>query len=502
MMRFSRLFVRTRWLNASAGTLLLLLQRTPAIRALLTTESALVAPAVNVLRAALLPAAALGAVHTLAGATTQLVASVSQPAKATVGTPFAEGVTITGAGVSFAQSWSIANTLPPGIVAQGAVLQNGRLVINPSSGTLLFSGTPTTAGTYTIAISGYQFTNFGAPVTNATATIVVSPAPNSAPAVTRQPSNVTAIVGSSATLTVTFTGTPAPTFQWLKNGVALTGATSATLVLNNVTAADAGSYSITLTNSLGATTSAAATLTVNAAPAAPAFTTPPVAQTITAGGDVTLSVVVSGVPTPSLQWLRNGFGIDGATDATLTLTFVQAADAGAYAVTASNSVGTITSAAAVLTVNPAASAPVFTAAPVSQLVGTGSTVVFSSPAIAAPVPVYQWQLNGKAIAGATDATLVVKKATAADAGSYSVVATNTLGTTISNAATLAVSSTPDFGRLSNLSILTDVTAADPFFTVGTVIGGGGTGGAKAILIRAAGPSLTPLGVGGDRKSVV
>ncbi len=51
-------------------------------------------------------------------------------------------------------------------------------------------------------------------------------------------------------------------------------------------------------------------------------------------------------------------------------------------------------------------------------------------------------------------------------------------------------------RLGNLSVLTNVTAADPQFTVGTVLGGNGTSGVKPLLIRAAGPSLTPLGVGG------
>ena len=55
---------------------------------------------------------------------------------------------------------------------------------------------------------------------------------------------------------------------------------------------------------------------------------------------------------------------------------------------------------------------------------------------------------------------------------------------------------PDVGRLINLSILTSITAADPLFTVGTVIGGAGTSGSKPLLIRAAGPALTPLGVGG------
>jgi hypothetical protein len=64
--------------------------------------------------------------------------------------------------------------------------------------------------------------------------------------------------------------------------------------------------------------------------------------------------------------------------------------------------------------------------------------------------------------------------------------------TINQAGSVTASS----GRLSNLSILTNVTAANPFFTVGTVVGGQSTSGTKPLLIRAAGPSLTALGVGG------
>ena len=142
------LFARTRWLNTASGVLLILLQRTPVLRVMLASETALTAPAASLLRS-LLPAAALGAVHSLAGATTvnQLVANTAQPARATVGASFIEGVLIQGAGVSYAQSWALSNTLPPGISANGATLQGGRLVINPSSGTLIFTGTPTTPGT-------------------------------------------------------------------------------------------------------------------------------------------------------------------------------------------------------------------------------------------------------------------------------------------------------------------------------------------------------------------
>ncbi len=54
--------------------------------------------------------------------------------------------------------------------------------------------------------------------------------------------------------------------------------------------------------------------------------------------------------------------------------------------------------------------------------------------------------------------------------------------------------TTTLAAITNLSILTNITAADPLFTVGTVIGGAGTRGNKPLLIRAAGPALAALGV--------
>lgn len=51
-------------------------------------------------------------------------------------------------------------------------------------------------------------------------------------------------------------------------------------------------------------------------------------------------------------------------------------------------------------------------------------------------------------------------------------------------------------RLANLSILTSITSSTRNFTVGTVIGGQGTGGPKPLLVRAGGPSLAALGVTG------
>ena len=93
------------------------------------------------------------------------------------------------------------------------------------------------------------------------------------PKITTQPQNQIAASGSTAQFTVAAISTPAPTYQWFFGSTALSGATGTSLGLVNVRGADAGDYTVIVTNSLGSVTSNKATLTVGSAPApAPAPT--------------------------------------------------------------------------------------------------------------------------------------------------------------------------------------------------------------------------------------
>ena len=260
-----------------------------------------------------------------------------------------------------------------------------------------------------------------------------------------------------------------------------------------MTAAEAGNYAVTITNSLGAVTSAVAVVTINAAAAAPMFAASPLSQTTTAGGAVIFSVDAAGVPAPALQWMKDGTSIPGATSPTLILNDVRPADAGLYAVSASSSSGVAVSAEARLTVNALATAPAFSVSPAPVVAARGSTVVFNVAADGSPSPAYQWQRDGANLPGATGTLLVLPDTTPADAGTYTVVATNSSGAVVSTAAALTLPVTTNPGRLVNLSILTAM-AANETMAIGTVLGGSGTTGSKALLARAAGPSLVPLGV--------
>jgi hypothetical protein len=96
--------------------------------------------------------------------------------------------------------------------------------------------------------------------------------------------------------------------------------------------------------------------------------------------------------------------------------------------------------------------------------------------------------------------LVVSGATAANAGSYTCVAANSIGSATSAAATLAIdTSAADIanpGRLINLSVNTVVGSGTQAMTVGFTSGGAGTSGSQTLLIRASGPALAAYGVTG------
>ncbi len=85
------------------------------------------------------------------------------------------------------------------------------------------------------------------------------------PAITSQPVSVQVDPGGTATFVVAATGTVPLTYQWRRNDTPITGATGPTLTLSNVQAVDAGTYTVTVSNSLGSVTSTPAVLSVRLA---------------------------------------------------------------------------------------------------------------------------------------------------------------------------------------------------------------------------------------------
>jgi hypothetical protein len=194
-----------------------------------------------------------------------------------------------------------------------------------------------------------------------------------------------------------------------------------------------------VTNSAGAVTSSVATLAVNVPPS---ITNQPQSQTVFVGASPTFSAGASGTAPLGYQWRFNGTNISGATNSGYTRNNAQLADAGNYSAVVSNVAGTATSSNATLTVVPVNVAPAITAQPQSQTTNQGSDVTFAVTATGTPPPTYQWRFNGTNIPGATATAYTRANVQPADAGDYSVVASNVAGSATSSNATLTVNVPP------------------------------------------------------------
>ncbi len=134
----------------------------------------------------------------------------------------------------------------------------------------------------------------------------------------------------------------------------------------------------------------------------------------------------------------------------------------------------------------AAGPPVFTTQPLSVAV-TGGTVALD--AVASNAPSYQWMLNGATpVAGATGSVFLAGDAASA-AGTYTCVATNPAGSATSSPATIALTATPDPGRMTNLSCRALVGTGANVLIAGFAVGGAGTSGSETVLVRASGPAI-------------
>ena len=296
--------------------------------------------------------------------------------------------------------------------------------LSVNTGTGLISGTPTIVGTSTVTLSASNADGTGTGVLTLTVALP--------PSITSQPQGQTVNPGQSAAFSVTVTGTAPFSYQWRKNGGNLSGAINATLTLNSVQAADAGDYSVVVSNGAGSVTSAVAALAVNAPVT---LLTQPQAQTLNRGAVLTLAVTASGTQPITYQWRLNGANLPNATSATYTVASVQLSDAGNYDVVLNNIVGSVTSTVVPVTVVVAAD---ILTQPVSQTVLPGSSVTFLVVAEGSGTLSYQWTKNGQNVSGATTATLALSNVTTNDQGAYRVTVRNDRGSVTSTPAFLTV----------------------------------------------------------------
>jgi hypothetical protein len=337
-----------------------------------------------------------------------------------------------------------AGSPTPELTVSGG-LPNGVTFTDNHDGTATLAGAPNllAAGSHSFVITAANGVD---PAADQSFTMLIG----LPPAITTQPDSQTVAAGTDTGFTSAATGTPTPTVLWQvsvdgANWSTVSGATSPTLSLPAVPASLNGlQYRAVYTNTLGTTTSNAATLTVTSPPI---ITTQPTDQTAVAGDDTTFSAAAAGNPAPTVQWLvslDNGTEwspISGATSPTLTLHDVPTKDDdNLYEAVFTNGSGTATTNVAALIVQ---SAPVVSLQPTNQSATAFSSVQFTANALGNPAPNVVWEVssNGGAFTQLTSDTspVLTLTATASMNGNvYRAFFFNSVGTATSSTAMVTV----------------------------------------------------------------
>jgi hypothetical protein len=297
---------------------------------------------------------------------------------------------------------------------------------------------PAAAGTYTItATSVDELSVF------VTTTITLS-----APVILTEPESQQICTGSTLTLSVT--ASYASSYQWNLNGAPIPGASNAIYTVLRAQSANAGNYTVTVTNTLASVTSSAAAIRVGST----SISSNPTSVSLRATQTGLFSVSGQGLGQLSYQWYQippggsTGVAVSGATSSYYTTPPADSSyDGDQYYATVTDSCGTVTSTNATLTVIAGNAPPTIVTEPVSQTVEPLTTASFRVVATGSPTLTYQWyripagQTTGAAIAGATSPTYAVPPTaatTANDQDTYYVIVSNGYGQAASEPAQLVV----------------------------------------------------------------
>ena len=257
------------------------------------------------------------------------------------------------------------------------------------------------------------------------------------PNITTQPQSLTVAVGATTNFSVSATGDAPLAYFWSFNTNTPVGGNSNTLALVNIQTNNAGNYRVIVSNAAGVVTSSVATLTVLVPPSIAAN---PTNLTVATGASPVFRVTATGSATLLYLWYLDDTNspLTGETNATLTLSSVDAADAGNYFVVVANSVGSAISSASTLTV---LGPPVIEAQPESLAVTVSNSATFTVTVAGQGPLTYKWFFNTNTTVGGNSNTLVLLSAQTNNAGTYSVIVTNNYGAVTSTFAMLTVSAT-------------------------------------------------------------
>ena len=172
-------------------------------------------------------------------------------------------------------------------------------------------------------------------------------------------------------------------------------------------------------------------------PVPPTIVMQPTSQSIQVGNTVLFSVSCTGDAPLSFQWYKNDAAIQGQTNSSFSISSISESDAGSYTVKITNAGGSVTSAAAVLTVIVPV-APTITTQPENKTVEVGGSTSLSVQAEGTQPLVYTWYKDGATLPASMGNMLPIMNAQTSHEGIYSVKISNMVGTVTSNDVTVTV----------------------------------------------------------------
>ena len=275
--------------------------------------------------------------------------------------------------------------------------------------------------------------------------------------------------GSTASFSVVATGAPTLTYHWKFNGNPVSGGTTATLTLTNVSDSQAGDYTVVVAgNGSGSVTNTPPAVLTVLNP--PVINSQPQNQVVTNGDQAIFSVGANGTNL-TYQWSSNSTPLFGETNSVLFIDPVLISDAASYSVVISNPDGSATSTNALLTV---VEQQLATSQSIAVPINTCTNLTFTVVTHGTDLPLtYQWYLNGNPV-GTDSASYTITDVQFADAGTYSVVVSDSQGASATTMASITVTDPPpvftlvptnmtlaaDTGQCSKSNVTWVVTATD------------------------------------------
>jgi len=299
-----------------------------------------------------------------------------------------------------------------------------------------------------------EITNSCGTATTNNATLTV----NSPVSISTQPNNITICDNSTATMSITVTGTTPITYQWYVDGDTVVSGTNSIFSINNADTANEGNYYVRASNLCNYVQSNSVSLTINETPS---ITSQPTNSIVCSGSSAQFNTIASGTGPITYQWYNSSGSITGANNPSYLISQTNATDASNYYVEVTNSCGTTNSNNALLTVNQPVA---ITSQPNNINICDNSSATMSLTVSGTNPITYQWFAMSDTITGATNNTYTINNTDTSDEGDYFVIASNLCNSIQSYTVSINIDASPSV--ISQPSNTTVCSGSSSLFSVG------------------------------------